>query len=90
MTNLKKNMNLIRSKWKMLNSGRQCSFISDFRPCGVIPFLAACAIWPREWCKLFTSFGPNLVAIGSNAIFYDFFDHRATLFLKGLSEMSFK
>lgn len=41
MTNLKKNMNLIRSKWKMLNSGRQCSFISDHRPCGVIPFLAA-------------------------------------------------
>ena len=38
---LKKNMNLIRSKWKMLNSGRQCSFISDHRPCGVIPFLAA-------------------------------------------------
>lgn len=49
-----------------------------------------CAIWPLEWCKLFTSFGPNLVAIGSNAIFYDFFDHRATLFLQGLSEMSFK
>lgn len=69
---------------------RQCSFISDLRPCGVIPFLAALygpvnglnyllpsgQIW---WLSEVTQF-----------FFTTFSNDRATLFLQGLSEMSFK
>ena len=89
MTNLKKNTNLIRSKWKMLNSGRQCSFISDFRPCGVIPFLAA-LYGPVNGVNYLLPSGQIWWLLEVTQFFYDFFDHRATLFLQGLSEMSFK
>ena len=89
MTNLKKNMNLIRSKWKMLNSGRQCSFISDFRPCGVIPFVAA-LYGPVNGVNYLLSSGQIWWLLDVTQFFYDFFNHRATLFLQGLSEMSIK
>lgn len=82
MTNLKKNMNLIRSKWKMLNSGRQCSFISDFRPCGVIPFLAA-LYGPMNGVNYLPSSGQIWWLLDATQFFYDFFNHRATLFLQG-------
>lgn len=73
----------------MLNSGRQCSFISDFRPCGVIPFVAA-LYGPVNGVNYLLSSGQIWWLLDVTQFFYDFFNHRATLFLQGLSEMSIK
>lgn len=49
-----------------------------------------CALWPCEWCKLLPPSGQIWWLLEVTQFFYDFFNHRATLFLQGLSEMSFK